>query len=448
MAISVLHSSTTVTVANVDHLTLTITSTTAGSVVAVGGLINTAAVSITGVTDSASHTYTLATNSTATRGAGSRTAVWYYYLTPGAGVTSVTLNLSGLTGGGPDVSIFAVEVAGFTTPAFDQGDHLSNGTESGTDAAGPTDTSLSVPEIFLALCFPGGDLLTAATKTGNAFTGLDYDPGSGSADAYLVTSGAGNVQCIWTDSSSGNAYCVSVMAIREAGGGGGSSTIAIDASADGGRATATSQTWTHTCTGSNLILFVGVLNGAVETISTVTYNGVGLTKLGIDLISHLGSFRLTLWYLLGPATGAHSVVVTPSASSDTMGTSVSYTGVTQGSFPDASDHRQPIQTASITETLTTVADNTWMVWFGLDEFGTSETAGAGTFLRKVSSGYGGLFFADSNAALTPAGSHSLVMNPSTSTDWMHDIFLSIAPAPAAGSPPIPHQTYMVHILTQ
>lgn len=209
--------------------------------------------------------------------------------------------------------------------------------------------------------------------------------------------------------------------------------IAFDASSDGGRATAASQTWAHTCTGVNLYLKVTVLVGAVEnmTSGTVTYNGVSLAMLGSEMLNHAGNYKLSDWYLLGPATGTHNIVVTPNSSSDTMSVAASYTGVKQTGFPDASGSRQPAQAASVTETLTTVADNCWMAWGGLDEFGTGQTAGAGTTLRVVNSGYGGVFIADSNGSVGTAGSHSLVMNASNAADWMNDLFLSFAPVAAA-----------------
>jgi len=208
--------------------------------------------------------------------------------------------------------------------------------------------------------------------------------------------------------------------------------IAFDAASDGGRATAASQTWSHVCTGADLILFVGVLNGAVQTITSVTYNGVACTQIGTDMINNAANYRLTSWYVVAPATGSHSVVVTPSAASDTMALAGSYTGVLQTGFPDASGSRQPAQAASVTETLTTVLDNCWLAWVGLDEFGTGETAGAGTTLRWASSGYGGVFLADSNGARTPAGSQSLVMNASNPADWMNDQFWSFGPAGGGG----------------
>lgn len=216
MAISVLnHAFLNGNVGGATSGTVNITSTTAGSVLLVAVLLKEInGVAVSSVTDSASNTYTLATNSRSTQ-LSNGNCEWYYNLAPGAGVTSVKVNLAAALTFPQDFTIFVMEVAGFISPAFDQGDNITNGTESGTDAAGPTDTSLSVPEIFVAAVYPGGDILSSATKSGNPFTGVDYDAHTGGGDAYLVTNGVGSRQCVWTDSSAGNPYGVTVMAVKE-----------------------------------------------------------------------------------------------------------------------------------------------------------------------------------------------------------------------------------------
>jgi hypothetical protein len=210
--------------------------------------------------------------------------------------------------------------------------------------------------------------------------------------------------------------------------------IAFDASSEGNRATNLTQTFAHTCTGSNLFLLVGVLSGAVEIVNSVTYNGVALTKLDGGKINHAANFNLDLWYLPAPATGTHNVVITMNSSSDTMGVAVSFTGVKQTGFPDAyNNYTSTTGNNPKTETLTTVDANCWMIWFGLDEFSETETAGSGTTLRQKNLGYGGVFFADSNGSVGGAGSHSLNMVPGGgSGDWMNDMVVSLAPVVVAG----------------
>lgn len=90
----------------------------------------------------------------------------------------------------------------------------------------------------------------------------------------------------------------------------------------------TSLTWSHTCTGSNLGLIVGVsfYPGNVESVTGVTYNGVAMTTIGSVLSVDQ---RAHQWRLINPATGAHNVVVTFSDAVDAVAGAVSATGVHQ-----------------------------------------------------------------------------------------------------------------------
>jgi len=88
--------------------------------------------------------------------------------------------------------------------------------------------------------------------------------------------------------------------------------IAFDATTDGGNTTATSLTYSHTCTGSNRILFVSVI-GAIgsDNVTGATYAGAAMT-----LVDKQASARSTyLFYLIAPATGANNVVVSAGSSS-------------------------------------------------------------------------------------------------------------------------------------
>src|SRR5262245_53884091 len=92
--------------------------------------------------------------------------------------------------------------------------------------------------------------------------------------------------------------------------------------------TATSQTWSHTCTGTDLYLKVGVSIDGSTTVSSVTYNGVSLTQLGVA-DDGTANTRSEVWRLVAPATGAHNVVVTLAAAAKFHCAASSYTGVHQ-----------------------------------------------------------------------------------------------------------------------
>ena len=75
----------------------------------------------------------------------------------------------------------------------------------------------------------------------------------------------------------------------------------------------TSDTFAHTVTGANTILWVCAQTGSAGTpaISGVTYNGVSMTAAassGVQTGSNANQ-RIFLYYLVGPATGAHNVVI-------------------------------------------------------------------------------------------------------------------------------------------
>jgi hypothetical protein len=113
--------------------------------------------------------------------------------------------------------------------------------------------------------------------------------------------------------------------------------VAFDAVGPGatGTISATSPlTWSHTCTGTNGALLVGVSFGQAGGSSgadtnTVTYNGVAMTRLGAVSSNNQTDGYVELYGLIAPATGANTV----SVSHTTAGTvhhivagSVSFTG--------------------------------------------------------------------------------------------------------------------------
>ena len=83
--------------------------------------------------------------------------------------------------------------------------------------------------------------------------------------------------------------------------------IAIDASSLTQSAGFTnSVTVSHTCTGTDLILLVGI-HCRTDVVTGVTYNGTAMTFLGKNINS--GVVGVQWYYLVGPSTGANNVVV-------------------------------------------------------------------------------------------------------------------------------------------
>lgn len=193
---------------------------------------------------------------------------------------------------------------------------------------------------------------------------------------------------------------------------------AYDATSGGeSSAGATSLTFSHTCTGSNLLLLVGFsfVDTASRTISSITYNGVAMTVL--YEVNPGGNRRTGMAYLLAPATGAHNVVITASGAVSHVinGISASYTGVKQTGFPDSNASNSSAGSGTITTSTTTVLDNCWLAGIGWSNESTPAiSAGANTTMRGTQAGtYGYLGACDSNAQKTPAGSYSLAVGVTT-----------------------------------
>ncbi len=86
-------------------------------------------------------------------------------------------------------------------------------------------------------------------------------------------------------------------------------TVAVDASSSVATDGVASVNLAHTTSGSNRLMLVSVATDPhTERVSSITYNGVGLSLVGVEEI--LGSHsRVEIWSLVAPATGTHNVVV-------------------------------------------------------------------------------------------------------------------------------------------
>lgn len=206
--------------------------------------------------------------------------------------------------------------------------------------------------------------------------------------------------------------------------------IAFDAASSGGTSSSgTGWTWSHTVTGTNTILLVQLNQNTDDHVSGVTYNSVAMTKLtGVNF--GVNPSNVSVWYLINPSTGANTISVSTNQDRSMVGSSVSYTGVSQTGFPDASGSANANGVTTITATLTTVADNAWVILFNsLSEGTDNQTAGAGTTLRRNTGNFGfanvsAIF--DNNVAKTPAGSVSLIANWTNSSNYGY-IKVSLAP---------------------
>lgn len=192
-----------------------------------------------------------------------------------------------------------------------------------------------------------------------------------------------------------------------------------------GSATATSLTVAHTCTGSNLALIVNVvtIDGTNDDITGVTYNSVSMTRQATNAIGTVA--RSYQYYLLGPSTGANNIVISASASVSIQADNVSYTGVKQSGFPDASSATTANAT-SYSNTLTTVADNAvHIAYIRVDDHSITLSAGGALVLARGAGGEG--IYESSPLLISPAGSHSISFTTSPAQNFS-GLGISLAPA--------------------
>ncbi len=225
------------------------------------------------------------------------------------------------------------------------------------------------------------------------------------------------------DSRSTIAVLNAKVVVDQAGSAGAS--IAVDASSVGTASAVSPLAWSHTVgAGSNTFLVVSVVTRALTSapsVSAVSYNSVAMTKIRADNTSTTGAggtifYEMSLWVLKAPTTGANSISVTWSgggASPQINGAATSYTGVSQVNTADASNSAAGTAAADNTFNITTVADNTWIYAVAVAK-GTNfaptvtpdQTARSSGTLFSVET----LKTEDTNAAQTPAGSHTVGFN--------------------------------------
>lgn len=102
--------------------------------------------------------------------------------------------------------------------------------------------------------------------------------------------------------------------------------VAADAVSTASGNGVTSISWSHTCTGTDRALFVGMSHSG--TITGVTYNGVAMTLVN-EAVPGDGAYKAAWWKLSNPASGANTVVVSFSASATGEGGAFSVTGAHQ-----------------------------------------------------------------------------------------------------------------------
>ena len=177
-------------------------------------------------------------------------------------------------------------------------------------------------------------------------------------------------------------------------------------------------TFTHVMNGTDhtlLIAYANIVSPSSFSWNSVTYNGVAMTQLGTDK-AYTGG-QASLWYLLAPSSGSNTVSFDWSGSigNTSVFRSISYTGVSQSSFPDASRSFSGSGTSTGNQSLSTVSDNCWeFIMLAMDPAVGGVSSWTNATTRGNSNKLGS---ADTNGAITPPQSYTISATLAGSTNF-------------------------------
>ena len=190
-------------------------------------------------------------------------------------------------------------------------------------------------------------------------------------------------------------------------------------------ASSDSVTYSHTCTGSDLILIVGWSVDNSRTFSSCTYNGVSMTQIGTD-VSAGDDHRVGLAYLVAPATGANNIILTLSGSGTIQAQAASYTGAAQSGQPDNNTSETTTDDPNAVSLTVNTADS-WMLAQIYTKGNSTVSAGSNTSLVIGGSLDGSrVGFFDTNSAQS-TGSQTMNFDPDSTPSNGAYIVVSIAP---------------------
>lgn len=203
----------------------------------------------------------------------------------------------------------------------------------------------------------------------------------------------------------------------------------------------TSLSWTHTCTGANGYLLVGMgVNGGGSDVLSISYAGSPLSLLVGKQEGPTG-YRASLWGKYGPASGVNVVVATFAESHAIEAKAISFAGVDPVSSVASSVFSAETAAASIGRSLSAFATNSKVVDFVVwNQSGTPGTESVGPQQTKRGGAAAGAF---TRAALsTESGSATISMtwgfNASVNLAY---VGVAVQPASVSSPPPPPPAAY-------
>jgi hypothetical protein len=209
--------------------------------------------------------------------------------------------------------------------------------------------------------------------------------------------------------------------------------MAFDNATDGGNngGTTNSLSFNHLIVnGSGGLLIVSFLGDVItgsDDITSVTFNSVAMTLVQKWTgTGGVNANRFFYVYILANApTGTHSVAISSTANHYLIGLAASYSSAATSGQPDASQVFTSSNSSPYATSLSSVADNCWMI---LCAGGSGEAASTGSTKRVVGSAFNEPGIFDSNGPIHPAGSYSMSTTSNSGTVNDVHIMLSIAPS--------------------
>ena len=165
--------------------------------------------------------------------------------------------------------------------------------------------------------------------------------------------------------------------------------------------TTNTQTIVPSASANSLTVFTMV--PVIQTVTDVKWNGVDATLLETQ---NSLFFKLQAWHLKSPATGSNSLVATADGSTEIYVGAMFHTLANVTTQPDVVGKQNNILGTTITQTVTTVADNVWLLCCTLADAGGLAPSTGSTTRGSILNTAFGVF--DSNGAKSPAGSYSMV----------------------------------------
>jgi hypothetical protein len=177
----------------------------------------------------------------------------------------------------------------------------------------------------------------------------------------------------------------------------------------------------------SVMIVIGNGHTASDAITSMTWNGVALTKVQVQAPTGSNDRYIYIFMLVNPDSGSHDLVINNSTSAYFFGSLAVYNGAAQTGQPDNSGKSTSAAATTFNETLTINTADSWLIGWA-HHWNGNLAAGTDTTLRTAAAVTG---LGDSNAGLA-TGSRSIQFT-GTSETWM-GVFLSLAPFTGSPSP--------------